>query len=96
MISTGINVAEFLCFFSISNTATVDEITNSVLRVKTVKNYQYGDYNCKASNKVGHTEARINLFGKYVVVSEDQPFVCLGSSVNAVLLTPLLLFPIFL
>lgn len=52
----------FLC--RISNTATVDEITSSVLHVKTLKESQYGDYYCKASNKVGHSEARINLFGK--------------------------------
>lgn len=52
--------------FRISNTASVDEITNSVLRVKTIESDQYGDYYCKASNKVGHSEARINLYGKFV------------------------------
>lgn len=50
----------------ISNTATVDEITNSVLRVKTIESDQYGDYYCKASNKMGHSEARINLYGKFL------------------------------
>lgn len=49
--------------YSISNTATVDEITYSVLRIETIDKTQYGDYYCKASNKVGHAETRINLFG---------------------------------
>ncbi|KAG4068753.1 hypothetical protein HA402_002444 [Bradysia odoriphaga] len=54
--------------YGISNTATVDEITNSVLRVKTIQSHQYGNYYCKANNKVGHSEARINLFESVIYV----------------------------
>ena len=51
-------------FSSISNNAYVDAITTSVLKISTIESYQYGDYFCNASNKMGNAEARINVFGK--------------------------------
>lgn len=50
---------------SILTTATVNEVTTSVLRVITAEPWQYGDYLCKASNKIGSAEARVNLFGEW-------------------------------
>lgn len=72
MLIMGMCLKYFICkqifnfFFapvSLSNIATADEVTSSVLRLETLESDQYGDYYCKASNKVGHAEARINLFG---------------------------------
>lgn len=53
---------------SISNTATTDQKTTSVLRVISVQEDKYGDYYCKASNKVGNAEARLNLFESIIKV----------------------------
>lgn len=38
--------------------------THSILEILTIENFQFGDYYCKASNKIGNAEARINVFGK--------------------------------
>lgn len=51
-------------FISITNTAKNDDITNSVLRVITVESSQYGNYVCKATNKLGSAEETLNLYGK--------------------------------
>lgn len=51
-------------FNSITNTAKNDDITNSVLRVITVESSQYGNYVCKATNKLGSAEETLNLYGK--------------------------------
>lgn len=67
----------FICPFmicSIINTATINEVTISILRVITVEPSQYGDYVCKASNKVGSAEARINLFGEWKFRSRFTAF----------------------
>lgn len=61
---------------SISTTATVNEVTTSILRVNTVEPGQYGDYVCKASNKIGAAEARINLFGEWKFRSRCMRVVC--------------------
>ncbi|XP_055312666.1 lachesin-like [Sitodiplosis mosellana] len=60
--------------YSITNTATINDVTNSVLRVITVESSQYGDYVCKASNKLGSSEAKINLFDSVVAVYPWQAF----------------------
>lgn len=61
---------------SISNTATVNEVTTSVLRVITAEPGQYGDYVCKARNKIGSAEARINLFGEWEFLERARSCVC--------------------
>ncbi|XP_055524701.1 lachesin-like isoform X2 [Wyeomyia smithii] len=48
--------------YSISQTGQPDDLTTSVLKISSVESSHYGDYICKASNKVGHAEARLNLY----------------------------------
>ncbi|XP_053691027.1 lachesin-like [Sabethes cyaneus] len=55
--------------FSISQTGQPDDLTTSVLKVNSVESSHYGDYICKASNKVGHSEARLNLYESIIPVS---------------------------
>ncbi|XP_034479497.1 lachesin-like [Drosophila innubila] len=59
--------------YIVSNFATADEYTDSTLRVITIEKGQYGDYVCKATNRLGHAEARVNLFEAFVPVC---PPVC--------------------
>ena len=51
--------------YSISQYATADEYTDTTLRVITIENRQYGEYVCRAANKLGTAETRVELFGKY-------------------------------
>lgn len=48
--------------YSISHFATADEFTDSTLRVITIEKRQYGDYYCRAVNKLGSAEAKVHLF----------------------------------
>lgn len=48
--------------YSVSQFSTADEFTDSTLRVITIEKRQYGDYICKAVNKLGQAEAKVNLF----------------------------------
>lgn len=48
--------------YKISNFATADEFTDSTLRIVTINEKQYGDYKCKAINKLGMDEAQIHLY----------------------------------
>lgn len=48
--------------YKISNFATADEFTDSTLRIVGLDSKQYGDYKCKAVNKLGSDEAEINLY----------------------------------
>lgn len=50
--------------YKISHLATADEVTNSALLIESVEPENYGDYYCKASNKLGKAEERLNVFGK--------------------------------
>lgn len=54
--------------FSISHFATADEFTDSTIRVITIEKRQYGDYICKAVNKLGVAEARVHLFETVIPV----------------------------
>lgn len=54
--------------FSISHFATADEFTDSTIRVITIEKRQYGDYICKAVNKLGQAEAKVNLFETVIPV----------------------------
>lgn len=44
-------------------TGTIDDTTYSVLHVSTVESLQYGTYVCKATNKLGTDEKKVELFG---------------------------------
>lgn len=54
--------------YSISHFATADEFTDSTLRIITIEKRQYGDYKCKAVNKLGQDEAKIHLFETVIPV----------------------------
>ncbi|KFB35803.1 AGAP004108-PA-like protein [Anopheles sinensis] len=48
--------------YSISQTGSPDDVTTSVVKIHSIQSEHFGDYVCKASNKVGQAEARLNLF----------------------------------
>ncbi|XP_043475593.1 lachesin-like [Leptopilina heterotoma] len=48
--------------FKISHFATADEYTDTTLRVKNIEKHHFGDYFCKASNKLGSAETKVELF----------------------------------
>jgi len=48
--------------FYISIFSTSDEFTSTTLKVKRIEKKNYGSYLCKASNKLGSSEAEIQLF----------------------------------
>lgn len=50
--------------YSISHFSTGEAYTDTTLRVITIEKRQYGEYKCRASNKLGTAEAAIELFGK--------------------------------
>lgn len=52
--------------FSISHFATADEYTDTTLRVITIEKKQFGEYVCKAANKLGAAETRVELFGEFL------------------------------
>lgn len=54
--------------YSISHFATADEFTDSTIRVITIEKRQYGDYICKAVNKLGQAEAKVHLFETVIPV----------------------------
>lgn len=54
--------------YSISHFATADEFTDSTIRVITIEKRQYGDYVCKAVNKLGQAEAKVHLFETVIPV----------------------------
>lgn len=48
--------------YLISHFATADEFTDSTIRIITVEKRQYGQYVCKAANKLGTAEKQVELF----------------------------------
>ncbi|XP_065088749.1 lachesin-like [Ochlerotatus camptorhynchus] len=48
--------------YGITQTGQPDDVTTSTVKITSVESSHYGDYLCKASNKVGHDEARLNLY----------------------------------
>lgn len=54
--------------FSVSHFATADEFTDTTLRVITIEKRQFGNYICKARNKLGSAEAKVHLFETVVPV----------------------------
>lgn len=54
--------------YQISNFPSGDEFTDSTLRIVTLDSKQYGDYKCKAVNKLGSYEADIHLYETFTPV----------------------------
>ncbi|XP_056638074.1 lachesin [Diorhabda carinulata] len=54
--------------YSISHFAVADEFTDTTLRVITIEKRQYGQYVCKAANKLGSAEGRVELFETIIPV----------------------------
>ncbi|CAH1107902.1 unnamed protein product [Psylliodes chrysocephalus] len=54
--------------YRISHFAVADEFTDTTLRVITVEKRQYGQYVCKAANKLGSAEGRVELFETIIPV----------------------------
>lgn len=52
--------------YSISHFATADEYTDTTIRVITIEKRQYGEYICRAANKLGTAETKVELFGKTI------------------------------
>lgn len=52
-----------MVFCRISHFATADEYTDTTLHVITIEKRQYGTYVCKAANRLGTAEGRVELFG---------------------------------
>ncbi|XP_077273464.1 septate junction protein lachesin isoform X2 [Temnothorax americanus] len=48
--------------YSISHFATADEYTDTTIRVITIEKRQYGEYVCRAANKLGTAETKVELF----------------------------------
>lgn len=55
--------------YKISHFAVADEFTDTTLRVITIEKRQYGQYVCKAANKLGTAEGRVELFGKIYLLN---------------------------
>ncbi|KAJ8978682.1 hypothetical protein NQ317_015650 [Molorchus minor] len=54
--------------YKISHFAVADEFTDTTLRVISIEKRQYGYYTCKAANKLGTSEGKVNLFETVVPV----------------------------
>ncbi|CAH1163067.1 unnamed protein product [Phaedon cochleariae] len=54
--------------YRISHFAVADEFTDTTLRVITIEKRQYGQYTCKAANKLGTMEGRVELFESIIPV----------------------------
>ena len=49
--------------YSVSHFATADQFTDTTIRVITIEKRQYGEYMCRAANKLGTAETKVELFG---------------------------------
>ncbi|XP_017787557.1 PREDICTED: lachesin-like [Habropoda laboriosa] len=54
--------------YSISHFATADQYTDTTIRVITIEKRQYGEYTCRAANKLGTAETKVELFETTVPV----------------------------
>lgn len=59
--------------YEISTTGTNNDVTVSVLKVNEVADHHYGEYICKAENKFGVDQTRLELIGKE---TEKFLFLC--------------------
>ena len=51
----------------ISSFSTADELTITTLRVLSIELKQYGEFVCRAANKLGVEEAKVTLFRKFII-----------------------------
>lgn len=58
--------------YSISHFATADEYTDTTIRVITIEKRQYGEYVCRAANKLGTAETKVELFGKRILKKKGK------------------------
>lgn len=58
--------------YSISHFATADEYTDTTIRVITIEKRQYGEYVCRAANKLGTAETKVELFGKKILKKKEK------------------------
>lgn len=58
--------------YSISHFATADEYTDTTIRVITIEKRQYGEYVCRAANKLGTAETKVELFGKRILKKKEK------------------------
>ncbi|CAG0884968.1 unnamed protein product [Cyprideis torosa] len=85
--------------YKISNFATADELTITTLRVVTIEKKQYGEFTCRAANKLGVSQAKVELFEMFVPVCPPacgQTIYSGGKDVQARLSPILLLVPLTL
>ncbi|XP_012288477.1 lachesin [Orussus abietinus] len=54
--------------YSISHFATADEYTDTTIRVITIEKRQYGEFVCRAANKLGTAETKVELFETIIPV----------------------------
>ncbi|XP_076232625.1 septate junction protein lachesin isoform X1 [Calliopsis andreniformis] len=54
--------------YSISHFATADQYTDTTIRVITIEKRQFGEYVCRAANKLGSAETKVELFETTVPV----------------------------
>ncbi|XP_033325201.2 septate junction protein lachesin isoform X2 [Megalopta genalis] len=54
--------------YSISHFATADQYTDTTIRVITIEKRQFGEYVCRAANKLGTAETKVDLFETTVPV----------------------------
>ncbi|XP_031827641.1 septate junction protein lachesin [Nomia melanderi] len=54
--------------YSISHFATADQYTDTTIRVITIEKRQFGEYVCRAANKLGTAETKVELFETTVPV----------------------------
>jgi len=83
--------------YSISNFASADEFTDTTLRVITIEKRQYGIYTCKATNKLGSSEAQVELYESVIPVC---PPACgrtsYGGASKVTYVSSVLMFGVFL
>lgn len=48
----------------VSHFGTINDLTVSKVKIVSVEKHHYGDYQCKATNKLGTAHARLNLYSK--------------------------------
>ncbi|KAH0953776.1 hypothetical protein HN011_009704 [Eciton burchellii] len=54
--------------YSVSHFATADEYTDTTIRIITIEKRQYGEYVCRAANKLGTAETKVELFETIIPV----------------------------
>ena len=52
--------------------ATTDQTTDSNLRALTIEKKQFGNYSCRAANRLGTTEAAVELVGQWAGRGQDR------------------------